>query len=144
MKLGTVMLYIKKIQKIYKSCDTPHEFCWHQYLLTRIHQLCYVKKYRYRLHFNTWFVILLTFFQSLKVSLRNRLPILIISAKLATLGLFKIKVIWKKGFDVTFSVHEVTNEILSRDSNYIIDVVMWPTSGISSISMKEFIITSIL
>ena len=29
MKLGTVIPYLKKIQKIHKSCDTPLEFCWH-------------------------------------------------------------------------------------------------------------------
>ena len=27
MKLGTVIPYPKKIQKIYESCDTPFEFC---------------------------------------------------------------------------------------------------------------------
>ena len=27
MKLGTVIPYPKKIQKIYESCDTPLEFC---------------------------------------------------------------------------------------------------------------------
>ena len=27
MKLGTVIPYPKKIQKIYQSCDTPLEFC---------------------------------------------------------------------------------------------------------------------
>ena len=27
MKLGTLITYIKKIQKIYKSRDTPLEFC---------------------------------------------------------------------------------------------------------------------
>ena len=27
MKLGTVIPYLKKIQKIYESCDTPREFC---------------------------------------------------------------------------------------------------------------------
>ena len=27
MKLGTVILYLKKIQKIYESRDTPLEFC---------------------------------------------------------------------------------------------------------------------
>ena len=27
MKLATVLLYLKKIQKIYKSCDTLLEFC---------------------------------------------------------------------------------------------------------------------
>ena len=30
MKLGTVILYLKKILKIYESHDTLLEFCWHQ------------------------------------------------------------------------------------------------------------------
>ena len=70
--------------------------------------------------------------------------ILIMSAKLATLGLFKIKIFWNKGQDVIISVHEVTNKGLSRDSNYIVDVVMWSKFGNSSISLREVIITSIL
>ena len=41
--------------------------------------------------------------------------ILRISAILATLGLLKIKVFWNKGYAVTTSVHDVTNESLSRD-----------------------------
>ena len=70
--------------------------------------------------------------------------ILMMSAKLATLGLLKIKVFWKKGYDVLISVHGVTNKILSRDPNYIVDVVMRPKFGNSSISMRQIIITSIL
>ena len=31
MKLGTVIPYLKKIQKIYESRDAPSEFCWHQH-----------------------------------------------------------------------------------------------------------------
>ena len=34
MKLDTVVPYLKKIQKTYKSCDTPLKFCWHQYIFT--------------------------------------------------------------------------------------------------------------
>ena len=34
------------------------------------------------------------------------------------------KVFWNKGFDVIVSVHDVTNKILSCDSNYIANVVM--------------------
>ena len=41
------------------------------------------------------------------------------SAKLATLGLLKVKVFWNKGYDVKISVYDVTNKILLRDSNYI-------------------------
>ena len=46
------------------------------------------------------------------------------SAKLATSGLHKIKIIQKKGYDVIISDYDVTNKILSRDSNYIVDMVM--------------------
>ena len=70
--------------------------------------------------------------------------ILMMSAKMATPGLLKIKVFWNKGYDVIISVHDVTNKILSRDSNYIVDVVMWPKFGNSSISMRDVIITSVL
>ena len=52
MKLGTVMIYLMKIWKIYKSCDTPLEFCWHQYFSLES-KFCYIKKYRYRLNFDT-------------------------------------------------------------------------------------------
>ena len=65
-------------------------------------------------------------------------------AKMATLGLLKIKVFWDKGYDILVVVLDVTNKISSRDSNYIVDVVMWPKFGNSSISSREVIITSIL
>ena len=55
--------------------------------------------------------------------------ILMMSAKMATPSLLKVRVFWKKGYDVIISVHDVTNKFLSRDSNYIIDVVMWPKFG---------------
>ena len=42
------------------------------------------------------------------------------------------------------SVHDVTNKILSSDSNYIVDVAMWPKFGNPSISMREVIIASSL
>ena len=66
------------------------------------------------------------------------------SAKLATLGLLKKKVFWNKGYDVITPACDVTNKILPHESNYIVDVVMWPKFGNSSISMKEIIKTSIL
>ena len=70
--------------------------------------------------------------------------IFMMSAKMATLGLLKMKIFWNKVYDVITSVYDVTNKILSRNSNYIVDVVMWPKFGNSSISMTEVIITSIL
>ena len=42
------------------------------------------------------------------------------SAKMATAGLLKIFVLWKKGYDVISFVYDVINKILSRDSNYIV------------------------
>ena len=45
-------------------------------------------------------------------------------AKMATPGLLKIKVLLNKDDNVIVSVHDVTNKILSRDSNYIIDMAM--------------------
>ena len=51
------------------------------------------------------------------------------SAKIATLSLYKINVFWSKSYDIVISVNDVTKKILSCDSNYIVDVVMWPTFG---------------
>ena len=68
---------------------------------------------------------------------------LIMSAKLATQGLLKIKVFRNKGYDVIIYVHDVNNQILLCDSNYIVDVVMRPKFGNSSVSKRE-VITSIL
>ena len=36
--------------------------------------------------------------------------ILMISEKMATLGLLKIKVFWNKGYDVTISVYDITKK----------------------------------
>ena len=66
------------------------------------------------------------------------------SAKMATPGLLKITVFWNKGYDVIIPVDDVTNKILSRDSNYVVVVFMWLKFGNSSISMREVIPTSIL
>ena len=83
--------------------------------------------------------MLLISYESLRVVLINVVAILMMPAKLATLGLLKIKANWNKGYDVINSVHDVTNKILSRDSNYIV-----AKRGNSSISMRKVIITSIL
>ena len=64
------------------------------------------------------------------------------SAKMASPGLLKITLFWNKGYDVITSVQDVINKILSRDSNYIVDVVMWLKFGNFNISMREVIIIS--
>ena len=52
--------------------------------------------------------------------------ILMMSAKMAIPDLLKTTVFWNKGYDVIITTNDVTNKILSGDSNYIVDVVMWP------------------
>ena len=63
--------------------------------------------------------------------------------KMATPDLFKIKVFWNKVYYVIYSVYAVTNKILSYESNYIVDVVIWSKFGNSSICIREVIIASI-
>ena len=112
--------------------------------LPEISKFCYIKKYRYRFHLDILFLILLIFLESLRVVLIKMVTILMMSAKMATSGLLKTKIFWKKGYDVIISAHDVIISILSSDSNYNVNVVMWPKFGNSSISVREVIITSIL
>ena len=46
------------------------------------------------------------------------------SAKMATPSLLKIRLYRNKGYEVIIYVHEVTNKILSGDLNYNVDVFM--------------------
>ena len=46
------------------------------------------------------------------------------SAKMDTPGLPKITVFSYTGYDVMISVDGITNNISSRDSNYIVDIFM--------------------
>ena len=98
MKLGTVIPYLKKIQKLYESRDTPLEFCWHQHFLPEINKFCYIKKYRYRFHLDTYFLTL----ESIRIVLINMVKILLMSAKMTTPGLFKLrnflKSLWRHQF----------------------------------------------
>ena len=66
------------------------------------------------------------------------------SAKLATPGLLKIKIFQNKIYDVIITNYDVTSKILSLDSNCIVDVLMWPKLGNSRIFMRKVIIISIL
>ena len=50
---------------------------------------------------------------------------IMMSGKLATLGLLKVKGSGNKGYGVKIFVHDVTNKIiLSCCSNYIVDVII--------------------
>ena len=59
----------------------------------------------------------------LKIALINMVIILMMSAKVATLGLLKIKAFLNVGYDVMFTVHDVINIILSRESNNVDEVM---------------------
>ena len=51
MKLGTVIPYLKKIQRVYEP--RPLNFADINIFSPEISKFCYIKKYRYRLHFDT-------------------------------------------------------------------------------------------
>ena len=120
MKLGTIISKFKKIQKIYKSGDTRLEI---RIFSPGNRKSSYRKKYRYILHFGTKFPILVIFSECSQIFSINMVAILMMSAKMASLGLLKIKLFWNKDYDVIISVHDVTRKSLSRVSSYIIDVV---------------------
>ena len=67
------------------------------------------------------------------------LTILMMSAKIFTAGLRIIRLFWNNSYDVIIFVHDVTNKTLSDDSNYIMDVVMWPKFGNCGISMRKVV-----
>ena len=117
----TVISYLNKVHKIRKSRDKPMSSADISIFSPKI--------------INFWVF---------KGFLVNMAEFLMMSAKLATLGLPPIKVIWNKGYDVKTSVFGVTNKILLLESNSIVDVARWPKFGNFRISMREVIITSIL
>ena len=57
-----------------------------------IRKFCYIKKCMYRLHFGTKFPILLIFLESLKIVLKKKVTTFMMSPKMATPGLLKMKV----------------------------------------------------
>ena len=63
--------------------------------------------------------------------------IIMVSAKMATLGLLIIKVFWNKGYDAKFI------SMMSRTKFFhlIVDLAMWLKFGNSIIYMREVIIT---
>ena len=140
-KLAHLYLTQRRSKKYMNHVTHPLSSAGISIFSPEISKFCYIKKYRHRLHFGTQFLISI---ESLRIFLIKLVIILMMSAKMATPGLLKITVFWNKGYDVIISVDDVTNKILSRDSNYIVDVFMWPKFGNCSISMRKVITTSIL
>ena len=91
MKLGTVIPYLRKIQKIYKSRDTSLEFCWHQYFSPEINSFIYIRKYKYKLHFDALTSNFVNFFWVFEDCFNKDGCNFDMSAKLATPGLLEIK-----------------------------------------------------
>ena len=120
--LGLLSKICHKNLKIHKSVTYFLSFAGISIFSQEISNFFYIKKYICRLHFNTYFLILLTLFESLKVLLINMVSILIISANLATLDQLKITIFWKKAYGVIIFVHDVTNKNWSR---YQIILYMW-------------------
>ena len=106
-----------------------------------ISNFCYTKKYRYRFYFNTKFLDIWNFFESLKFVCTTPRVILMMPAKLATLRL-KRKVFWNKGHDVITSVNTSTTKFYYMTQ--IIDEIMRPKFSDSRISMGKVITTTIL
>ena len=75
------------------------------------------------------------------IVLINMVKILMMSEKMATWDLLKIKAFWNKDYGVITFVYDVSNNILSRESNYIVDMVTWPKFGNYDISMREVMAT---
>ena len=118
MTLGTVMHYLKKIQKIYKSRDIPLEFCRQHFFRENQQILLYQEIQKY-IAFEHIISNSFNFFWVFKSFFLIMAGILIMSAKLPTVGLLKIKTFSYKNCDIIISVHDVTKRILSRDSNHL-------------------------
>ena len=58
------------------------------------------------------------------VVLINIIVILMISSKLAAVGVLEIKLFRNKNYDVIISVHDVTKKILLSDPIYIEDIAV--------------------
>ena len=73
-------------------------------------------------------------FESPNVAPIKMVAILMMSAKLGTLGLLRIKVTGNNCYDVIIFVHGVASKVLSRQSKF----------GNSTIFMTEVVITSVV
>ena len=102
MKLGTVIPYLKKTQK-YMNYVT-HSLISDDIIIFRWKSVNFaIKNYRRGLRFGPQFLILLTFFESLKIMV----TILIMSPKLAALSFLKIS---------SFEIEAMTSDFLSMTS----------------------------
>ena len=69
MNFDTVIPYLKKIQKYTNHVTHPLSSADISIFSAEISKFCYIKKCRYALRFGTYFLILMTFFESSKIVL---------------------------------------------------------------------------
>ena len=69
---------------------------------------------------------------------------LMMSPKMATPGLLETMVFWNKCSGVINAAHDANSKMLSRDSNYVVDEVMWQKIGNTSASVREVTVAPIL
>ena len=144
IKLKTITSYLKEGPKKYKSRNTPLDFSWHHHFIIKNQQLLFYQETQIKIAFE---YIIYNSFKSFCIFngfFANMGAILMMSTKVTTLGVLKMKILWKKIYDVLISVYDVTSKILSRGSNAIVDVVMWPKFANFIISKRKGIMTSIL
>ena len=103
-----VQNYINHVIHLLGSAD-------HSIFSLETSNFCYIKKYRHKLHFNTWIKVLLNLFECLKILVINMIAIPMMWAKFTTLSLLKRELFWNKGDDVIIFIYDVTNKILSCD-----------------------------
>ena len=93
MKLGTVIPCLKKIEKHMNQVTHPVNSADIYY--PEICKFSYIKKYRYRLHFDTWFLILITFFWVFKNFFNKHANNLDDVSENGYFRPFEIKISWK-------------------------------------------------
>ena len=121
MKVDTSISYLNQVQKTYKYVTHPLSSAkisiYNQksaaFVISRSKDINCILIHNFQ--FFWLFLIFKSCFNK---------PIFIMSAKLATPGLLKIKPFKNKAYDIITSIHDITNKILLHDSNYMVDVVM--------------------
>lgn len=95
MKLGAVIPHLKKIQKCIIHMTHYLNFADTGIFSPEIGKFCYIGIYKQELHFDTCFLIILSFSEPLWAFLINIIAFFTMPAKLVTPGVLKIKT-WRK------------------------------------------------
>ena len=111
IKLGTAIPYLKKIQNIYKSCDTVFEFCWHQPFFMGNQPILLYQERQIQIAFLCIISNSFDFFWVCKDCFNKHGYNFDDVSKTDTLGLLRIKVFWNKGYDIVTFFYDVTNKI---------------------------------